>query len=195
YRPRIRFALGGIALLLVSLPFVPAVAGIGGSSVRYSYEPRLTPEVTGQFLQTPRGPVKLFAWSDPQTTFPHDALRVHASDARTLLVRSAAVDAPSKYQLFDLDRGGSVPLRVVRRTPTSLALALPARVRTGRFAFVASHEGMFGGRDYAYLAIVPPGAATSAISVDDRRTAPAVIDALLPLAAALVALVFAGKLA
>jgi hypothetical protein len=195
YRTRIKFGLGAIALLLISLPFVPAVAGIGGSSVRYSYEPRLTHEVTGQFLQTPRGPVKLFAWSDPQTTFPHDALRLHASDARTLLVRSAAVDAPSNYQLFDLDRGGSLPLRVVRRTPTSLALGLPARLRPGRFAFVASHEGMFGGRDYDYLAIVPPGAATSAISVDDGRTAPPVIDALLPLAAALVAFVFAGKLA
>ena len=38
-----RAALGGIGLVLVSLPFVPAVAGIGGGSVRYSYEPRLTP--------------------------------------------------------------------------------------------------------------------------------------------------------
>src|SRR5205814_3141348 len=44
------------------------------------------------------------------------------------------------------------------------------------------------------LTIVPPEEATSAISVDDHRTAPAVIDALLPLAAALVALLFAGKL-
>jgi hypothetical protein len=195
YRTRIKIALSAIALLLVSLPFVPAVAGIGGSSVRYSYEPRLTREVTGQFLQTAHGPVKLFAWSDPQAAFPDDALRIHAADARTLLVRSAAVDAASKYQLYDLDRGGSVPLRVVRRTATSLVLALPSRVRPGRFAFVASHEGMFGGRDYDYLAIVPPAAATSPISLDDKRTAPAVIDALLPLAAALVAFVFAGKLA
>ena len=43
-------AAGTIMLLLVAMPFVPAVAGVGGSTVRYSYEPRFTKEVTGQFL-------------------------------------------------------------------------------------------------------------------------------------------------
>src|SRR5439155_970906 len=74
YRTRVGIAIGTIGLLLVSLPFVAAVAGVGGSSVRYSLEPRLPREVTGQFLRTPQGPVKLFAWSDPQGTYPHDAL-------------------------------------------------------------------------------------------------------------------------
>jgi len=46
-------------MLLVAIPFVPAVAGVGGSTVRYSYEPRLTKDVTGQFIVTKRGPVKL----------------------------------------------------------------------------------------------------------------------------------------
>jgi len=59
YRARVGIAIGAIALLLVCLPFVPAVAGVGSSSVRYSYQPRFTSEVTGQFLQTRRGPVKL----------------------------------------------------------------------------------------------------------------------------------------
>ena len=67
---------------------MPAVAGVGGSTVRYSYEPRLTPEVTGQFVTTKRGPVKLFAWSAPQGSFPHDALRLHAADLSGLLVRA-----------------------------------------------------------------------------------------------------------
>src|SRR5204862_5982842 len=67
YRARIGVAVGALALLLVCLPFVPAVAGVGASSVRYSYQ-RFTKEITGQFLETPGGAVALFAWSDPQTT-------------------------------------------------------------------------------------------------------------------------------
>ena len=41
YRTRVSVAAGSIVLLLVSLPFVPAVAGVGGSSIRYAYETRL----------------------------------------------------------------------------------------------------------------------------------------------------------
>ena len=70
YRTRVGIAVGAIALLLVSLPFVPAVAGIGTSGVRYTYQTSLPRDVTGQFLRTPRGPVKLFAWGDPQTSYP-----------------------------------------------------------------------------------------------------------------------------
>jgi hypothetical protein len=195
YRTRVGIAAGAIALLLVSLPFVPAVAGVGGSSVRYSVEPRLTPELTGQFLQTPRGPVKLFAWSDPQGTYPHDALRVRSSDVRALVARAAAVDDPSAYRLFDVTRGSSVPLEIVARTKTSLSLAPQRPLRPGRYAFVAAHEGMFGGRDYNYLSVVAAGAQPTAISRNDRRTAPAVADALLPVAAALLALAFAVRLA
>jgi hypothetical protein len=53
---------------------------------------------------------------------------------------------------------------------------------------------MFGGRDFAYLQVVPPGAPVTAISSRPRATAPAVLDALLPLCAALVALTFAALL-
>ena len=194
YRTRVGIAIGAIALVLVSLPFVPAVAGVGGSSVRYSVEPRLTPEVTGQFLQTSRGPVKLFAWSDPQGAYPHDALRVRSSDVRALVARAAAVDDASAYRLFDLGRSGSVALTVVARTQTSLRLAPERPLRPGRYAFVATHEGMFGGRDYNYLTVVGPGVQPTAISVDDRRRAPAVADALLPVAAALLAFVFFARL-
>src|SRR5207249_651578 len=98
YRTRVSVALGAIALLLVAIPFVPAVAGVGGSTVRYSYEPRLTREVTGQFASTRHGPVKLFSWSDPQGSFPRDALRLHASQLGSLLVRAAAVDRVGAYQ-------------------------------------------------------------------------------------------------
>ena len=51
YRTRVSVAAGTIMLLLVAIPFVPAVAGVGGSTVRYSYEPRLTKDVTGQFVK------------------------------------------------------------------------------------------------------------------------------------------------
>jgi hypothetical protein len=192
YRTRVSVALGVIALLLIAIPFVPAVAGVGGSTVRYSYEPRLTREVTGQFVRTARGPVKLFAWSDPQPSFPHDALRLHA--VGSLLVRAAAVDSPKAYQLFDLGRGRPVPLLVRRVSPRQLVFAPVRPLRPGRYSFVATHEGMFGGRDFSYLRIVPAGAPVTAISSRPRADAPAILDALLPLCAALIALAFAALL-
>jgi cbb3-type cytochrome oxidase subunit 1 len=54
YRTRVAVSIGAIGLLLVTLPFVPAVAGIGGSTVRYAYQSGFTREVTGQFHATPR---------------------------------------------------------------------------------------------------------------------------------------------
>jgi hypothetical protein len=194
YRTRVSVAVGAIALLLVAIPFVPAVAGVGGSTVRYSYEPRLTPEVTGQFVTTARGPVKLFAWSDPQSSYPRDALLLHARDLRSLLVRAAAVDNPSAYRLFDLDRGGAVPLVVRRASPRELLLSPARPLRPGRYSFVATHEGMFGGRDFSYLQIVPPTVPATTISSRPHAAAPAISDALLPLCAALLALAFAGLL-
>src|ERR671936_535217 len=113
YRTRVKVALGGIALLLIAIPFVPAVAGVGGSTVRYSYEPRLTREVTGQFVRLSGGPVKLFSWSDPQPSFPRDALRLHASRLGSLVVRAAAVDSVGALQLLYLGRAR--PVRVSER--------------------------------------------------------------------------------
>ena len=132
YRARVSVALGGMALLLVAIPFVPAVAGVGGSTVRYSYEPRLTREVTGQFVSTKRGPVKLFAWSDPQSTYASGrasapcAGRALAAGPRRRPGRAKA------YQLYDLDRGGSVLLRASRASPRELALAPRAAAAAGR---------------------------------------------------------------
>ena len=194
YRARVSAALGGIALLLVAIPFVPALAGVGGSTVRYSYEPRLTPEVTGQFVSTKRGPVKLFAWNAPQATTPADALKLHAGDVRSLLVRASALDTAKAYQLYDLVRGGSVPLSASKASPRELVLAPAKPLRPGSYAFVATHEGMFGGRDFAYLRIVPPSVAVTAISFRPHAAAPAVLDALLPFCASLLALAFAAML-
>jgi hypothetical protein len=153
----------------------------------------LTNEVTGEFLVTARGPVKLFAWPELRDAFPPDAIRVHSVAA--LLVRAAAVDASSSYRVFDVDRGSDVPLRVQARTGRTLRLAPAAALAPGRYVFTATHEGMFGGHDYAYLRIVPTGAPVTAISSKPNAEAPAVIDSLLPVAAALVALLFAGLLA
>jgi hypothetical protein len=191
YRTRVSVAAGTIMLLLVAIPFVPAVAGVGGSTVRYSYEPRLTKDVTGQFITSKGLPVKLFSWSDPQTSFPHDALRLHASQLQSLLVRGAAVDSPHAYQLYDLARQRPVPLVVRSSTSRQLALAPAKPLQPGRYSFVATHEGMFGGRDFTYLQVVAPGSPVTAISSRPRATAPAVLDALLPLCAAFVAVAFA----
>jgi hypothetical protein len=194
YRTRVAVAAGSILLLLVSLPFVPAVAGLGSGPVRYSLQPRLTSEITGQFLVTPRGPVKLFAWQDPQSSYPTDALRLHVRDLRSLLVRAAAVDAAPAYRLFDVDRNQSVPLDVRAAAHRSLSLVPARTLPPGRYVFTATHEGMFGGRDYAYLTIVPPGQAVSPLTGGASRTAP-VARAIPPIAATLVAALFALLLA
>jgi hypothetical protein len=190
YRTRVAVSIGSIALLLVALPFVPAVAGVGGSSVRYSYQTGFTREVTGQFVSTQGGTIKLFAWQDPQETFPADALRLHSSDLQALRVRAAAVDTPSAYQLFELD-GNPVQLVVRRSSPRELILAPAQRLQPGPYVFAASREGMFGGRDFAYLRVVAPGEPATAVSRRPRATAPAVADALPPIAAALLAAAFA----
>ncbi len=195
YRTRVGIAVGAIALLLVSLPFVPAVAGIGTSGVRYAYQTALPPDVTGQFVRTPRGPVKLFAWGDPQTSYPSDALRVHATDVRSLMVRAAAVDNPKAYDVYDVDSGGSIHLAVAHRTATTLELVPTAPLRPGQYAFVATHEGMFGGRDFDYFRVVGSDEPVTAISSNAEGRAPQIARALLPLAAALLALVFAARLA
>jgi hypothetical protein len=194
YRTRVGLTAGGLLLLLVSLPFVAAVAGIGDGGVRYTLQPRLAADVTGQFLVTPRGPVKLFSWRDPQGAYPSDALRVASRDVTALVARAAAVDAVSAYRLFDVDRGRPVTLSVRARGPTSVSLAPDAPLRPGRYVFTATHEGMFGGRDFAYVSVVPPGGAVSDIAPAGRRTAP-VVRALPPVATTIVALLFALLLA
>lgn len=190
YRTRVSIAVGGIFLVLLSLPFVPAVSGIGTGSVQYAYQTGFTRDVTGQFLSTAKGTIALFAWRDPQDPYPRDALRVHAGDVRSFLVRAAAVDRPDAYRLFDLTRSRRVPLTVQASAPRALTAAPSRRLATGRYLFVGTHQGMFGGRDFAYLTVVPPGAPVTPVSLRPGRTVPAVIDAFLPIAAALVAGLF-----
>ena len=190
YRTRVSVAAGVLGLLLVSLPFIPAVAGVGSSTVRYSYESTLPAELTGQFVLLPGGPVKLFAWNGPQQPYPSDALRVHAADVRAFVVRAAAIDDPAAYQLFDLGRGTSVPLRVGARSATQLGLATRSALSPGRYALVSTHEGMFGGKDFAYVTVVASGAPVTPIATATPRTAPVVARALPPVAAVLVALLF-----
>jgi hypothetical protein len=190
YRTRVSVAAGSMLLLLVSLPFVPAVAGVGGSSIRYAYQGRLTPDIVGQFLATRKGSVKLFTWQEPQSPYPSDALRIRAADVKALVARAAAVDDPGAYALYDLDHTSRVPLRVKSGTGRQLALAPTRRLSPGRYMFVATHQGMFGGRDFAYLTVVGRGQSVTAISSPSVGSAPQIADSLLPVAAALVALLF-----
>lgn len=193
-RMRVTVGAGVIVLTLVSLPLVPAVTGLGSHSPRYAYAGQLTREITGQFMDTQHGRVKLFAWPDPQSPYPPDALRVHARDVRSLVFRAAAVDSAGAYRLYDMDSGRSVPLSVRARSGRSLTLVPAGALAPGRYLLAAAHEGMFGGRDFVYLRVVPPGAAVTPISAVSRAGAPAVVDALLPVAAALVAALFSALL-
>jgi hypothetical protein len=194
YRTRVSVALGSILVVLVSLPFVPAVTAIGGSSLHYTYQTGFTSEIAGQFLATPRGTVKLFAWRDPQAPFPTDALTVHSADVRAFLVRAAAVDRPAAYRLFDLSRGRRVPLAVRASLPRALSLEPVGRLVAGRYLFSATHQGMFGGRDFAYFTVVPAAAPTTAISSHPNASTPQIADAFLPVAATLVAALFCALL-
>jgi membrane protein implicated in regulation of membrane protease activity len=189
-RGRVVAGVGAIALVLVALPLVPAVSGLGVKTLRYAYETRFTKDVTGQFLTMPRGQVRLFDWRDPQSPYPADALRVHARDVRGLLVRSAAVDRPGAYQLFDVDRGATVALVTRRRSHTALALAPMRPLRVGRYLLVASHEGMFGDRDFVYLSVVAPGRSVTPIGGGSRTSVPTVARSLLPVGASLLAALF-----
>jgi hypothetical protein len=189
-RGRVMGGVGMIGMVLVALPLVAAVSGIGGKPLRYSYATRFTKEITGEFLTTPSGHVKLFDWRDPQSPYPTDALRVHGGDVRGLLIRSAAVDRSGAYQLFDFDGGGRTPLAVVRRSHTALALEPEHRLRPGRYMIVASREGMFGDHDFIYLRVVPPGAAVTPIGAGSDRSVPAVSSSFLPVAATLLAGLF-----
>jgi hypothetical protein len=191
YRTRVGVAIGAILLVLVSLPFVPAVAGIASGSLRYTYQTGFTREVAGQFLVTPRGPVKLFAWRDPQDSYPKDALKLHAADVRSFIVRAAVVDRPAAYQLFDLDGGRPVSLVVRSSSPSALVFAPRHGLDSGRYLFVATHQGMFGGRDFAYFAVVPRGAAVTAISSGGDQSVPQIASSFLPVGAALLAVAFA----
>jgi cbb3-type cytochrome oxidase subunit 1 len=193
-RTRVALGVGTIALTLVSLPLVPAVTGLGSHSPRYAYANRLTREITGQFLHTSRGTVKLFAWQDPQSPYPPDALRVHASDVRSLVFRAAAVDSAGAYRLYDVDHGRSVPLAVSAHSARSLTLAPTGPLAPGRYLVAAAHEGMFGGRDFVYLRVVPPGAAVTPINAGSSTGAPTILNSLLPVAAALVAALFCALL-
>ena len=190
YHTRVSVAAGSIVLLLVSLPFVPAVAGVGGSSIRYAYETRFTPDIVGQFLTTRSGAVKLFTWQEPQSPYPSDALRIHAADLRALVARAAAVDDPAAYGLYDLDHSSRVPLRVRSATGRQLELAPARPLRPGKYMYVATRQGMFGGRDFAYLTVVEPGGPVTAIRGPNDDSAPQIADSLLPVAAAFVALLF-----
>jgi hypothetical protein len=86
-------------------------------------------------------------------------------------------------------------MRVAERSPRTLSLAPQQALAPGRYLFVATHEGMFGGRDFSYMTIVPAGAAVTAIGGKTTRGAPAIVDSLVPIAAALVALLFSLLLA
>jgi hypothetical protein len=87
-----------------------------------------------------------------------------------------------------------VPLGLRAGSARVLTLVPSSPLAAGRYLFVGTHQGMFGGRDFAYLTVVPRGAPVTPISFRPRSSVPAVADALLPVSAALVAALFSALL-
>ena len=191
YRTRVAVSVGAIGLLLVALPFVPAVAGIGGASVRYAYQTGFTREVTGQFIATPRGTIKLFAWSDPQSTFPGGRTASACVRPQALRVRAAAVDASacvpavrSRRASRPASRSPELPARADPRAQTSNSPLAATSSRRATKACSGAATSRISGRR--------AGRAGDADLASCARTfAPAVAHALPPVAAALLAIAFA----
>ena len=152
--------------------------------------------MTGQFVSTKRGPVKLFAWSEPQATTPADALKLHARRcplaARPRLGpgRGQGVPAvrPRPRRLRPVERVESLSPRARRSLPRQ-------PLRPGSYALRRHPRGDVR---RARLRVPPHRAALgrrARRSASGRtRAAPAVLDALLPLCASLLALAFAAML-
>ena len=162
YRTRVSVAAGAIGLLLVSLPFVPAVAGVGGEHRPLRVPAAASRRRSPASSSTPRGPVKLFAWQDPQSPYPATRFASTPPTSARSSSRAAAVDGPGAYGLFDLDRARGSRSRALRRRGASSRSRRGRRLRPGRYMFVATHEGMFGGRDFVYLTVVRAGRAGDA---------------------------------
>jgi hypothetical protein len=79
----------------------------------------------------------------------------------------------------------------VRSSPRELVVAPAQRLEPGRYVFAASREGMFGGRDFAYLRIVGPSQPVTTVFNRPDAGTPAVAKAVPPVAAALLAALFA----
>ena len=115
YRTSVGVAAGAIVLLLVSLPFVPAVAGCGRRA-----RPLRVPDAASH----PRSRASSSARPGPgqalrvagarRRTYPADALRVHAATCGRSLVRAAAVDDPP-HTGSSTSTEPPVPLRGVPR--------------------------------------------------------------------------------
>ena len=161
-----------LLLLLVSLPFVPAVAGIGDA--------RRPLHAAAEAHAGGDGPVPRHAARAGEAlrlagpagdVSDRRAPRSTRATSRSLVVRAAALDATSAYRAVRRRREPAVPLAVRARGARSLSLAPVRPLAPGRYVFTATHEGMFGGRDYAYVTIVRPGAAVSPLA-PARRTPP-----------------------
>ena len=123
--------------------------------------------------------MKLFAWQDPQTPYPgRRAARPRGATSRGLLIRAAAGRPPGRLPaLRRRSRRRRIPL-AIRAALAHLAGAGAdaGRCAIGRYVLVATHEGMFGDRDFIYLRVVPPGAAVTPIGDGRDRAAPAVAE-------------------
>ena len=131
YRTRVSVAAGSILLLLVSLPFVPAVAGVGAELVRYTLQPRFTPDMSGSSSRhrSGAGQALLVAGPSERRIRPTRSGSTPA-DVRSLVVRAAAVDVPARTASSTSTDSYAVPLASARR-PAVARSRRPCRLRPG----------------------------------------------------------------
>src|ERR687888_2164069 len=180
----------GVGWLFAGFPFTASILLCAGPALAWAVIPIA-------FSPFGEGPLREVGWKVELAWLPASALVSSAALYRAHARRRARLEGrpprgrrrltPASYRArVGLAAGASarllvsVPLRVGRRSATVLSFEPARRLAPGRYAFVASHEGMFGGRDYDYLTVVRPGEPVTSISSSGRRSSPAVAGAPPP---------------
>ena len=157
YRARVSVAAGTMALVFSSsCPSCLRSPGWGRARFVTPTRPRLTSEVTGQFLSTPGGLVKLFSWSDPQNPYPSGC----PSDScggpswRSRGARRGPRRTGRVHAVRPRPRRNCAP---ARRSIRTTALRLAPRPPPGTLAGMPSQprtEACLAERDFAYITVV-----------------------------------------
>ena len=172
-------------------PFVPAVAGVGRQHRPLRLRAAADARGHGPIRRDAARAGEALHLERPADSFPQT--RSHARLADRLAPRPRGrrrlARAPTSSTTSTASAGARSSCASLDATAADPGARAP--LPPGRYSFVATHEGMFGGRDFTYLEVVPAGSPVTAIS--SRPARDGARRARRPAAAlrALVALAFA----